>query len=432
MSPKKAAARPDGRGALARLLTLLDNGDPAGLDRLTEMPEVGLPYIVGITGAAGVGKSLLLAKLAAVWPAQKSRPAGIRIGILAVDPSHPETGGALLGDRIRMPVFPPHVFFRSVATRGGTGGLSEKMIDMAAAMRGYGCETVFVETVGIGQDEWLVRQVADTLIVIEAPGLGDDIQAMKASPISVADVLVVNKADKPGAAETAAILQDVVGKKPVLTSAIEGKGVSELAGALEDCRGAALQPDAKKAADRNKWTCRLTQGLLRKWSDRVSTVARDIAAGGTASAPDIYRRFRDVTAFLPDHAAVAVSDLEKSIEDYRRIGFLLERRETFPAEGVETAFLNAAGFHIELLRPLTPDSPVAKFIAERGGGLHHLAFEVDDLPGAARALKDAGVETIGGIRSGARGKQILFLHPKAASRVLLEFCSCAMHTRSTC
>ncbi len=434
--PKPAGRKETGRRNLARLLTLLDDGDPRGLEQLARIEGGSLPYMVGVTGAAGVGKSLLLARIVERETARLTKSRGgeargeFQIGVLAVDPSHPDTGGALLGDRVRMPALAPHVFFRSVATRGATGGLSEKLIDMAAAMQSFGCEIVFVETVGIGQDELSIRQVADTLIVVEAPGLGDDIQAMKSSPAAVADILVVNKADKSGAAETAAILQNIIGKKPILTSAVDGDGTTELEEVLAGCRTDAMRTDVKKAADRRKWTWRLAQALTKRWSDRISAAACEIVST-LSFATDIYRRIGDLARFSPDHVAVAVENMDRAVADYQKLGFFLERREVFAAEGVETAFFNAGGFHIELLRPLSPASPVAKFVAERGGGLHHVAFEIADLAALETELKSKGVEMIGGRRAGTRGKQILFLHPKSASRVLLEFCSCDMHTRKT-
>lgn len=409
------------RQTLAKLLTLLDDGDPRGLDQLARRRADRLPYLVGFTGAAGVGKSLLISKIVG------ASSAASRIGILAVDPTSPQSGGALLGDRVRMPRLPAGAFLRSVATRGGTGGVSEKLIDMAAAMKAFGYEEVFVETVGIGQDELAVRHVVDTLVVVEAPGLGDEVQAMKASPLSVADIVVVNKSDKPGAAETAAILSETAGKTAMLTSALDGGGIGDLIIALKSAKRSASQAKRKREADRRKWTWRMTQALVRKWSDRLSHAASGLVREG-APAGDVYPRIQELLYFMPDHVAIAVPDLDSAIADYSRLGFFLERRETFPKEQVATAFFNAAGFHIELLQPTSSASPISKFVSERGGGLHHMAFEVDDLKSVERILKARKIPTLGGRRSGTRGKEILFLHPKSSCRALLEFCACGMQS----
>lgn len=419
---KNRIPTPAKRLELAKLLTWLDNGDPRGLDRLAGYKNEALPYLVGVTGAAGVGKSLLISKL-------MGEQASVRRGILAVDPTSPTSGGALLGDRVRMPNLPPGVFLRSVATRGASGGLSDKLIDMAAAMRAFGYEEVYIETVGIGQDEVAVRQVVDTLIVAEAPGLGDEVQAMKASPLAVADIIVVNKSDKPGAAETAAVISDTTGKPPILTSALDGEGIKKLSAAISAEKGKALQKKIKTAADQRKYAWRLTNALARKWADRLAGgsagIARETPEG--MAAGNIYRKIREIQQFVPDHVAVAVSNLDAAIADYKRLGFFFERREKFPKELVETAFFNAGGFHIELLQPMSATSPISKFVTERGGGLHHVAFEVDDLAAAARTFKSRGIELLGGVRSGTRGKHILFLHPKSSCRALLEFCACDMH-----
>lgn len=422
---RHAAASPK-RRELAKLLSLLDDGDAIGLKRLTACRFDRLPHIVGVTGAAGSGKSLLISK---ILEKMCGRPQKNAVGVLAVDPTDPATGGAFLGDRIRMPRLPEGVFFRSVATRGGTGGLSEKLIDMAAAMKAFGYDDVFIETVGIGQDELAIRHVADTLVVVEAPGMGDEIQAMKASQLTVGDILVVNKSDKPGARETAAVISETVGKTAVLVSALEGHGIDELVDAIRKAKTAALQPKTKKTADRRKLAWRLAQALGRKWTERIARLADEIVET-SADAVDadpvrfLYKQIQEISAFLPDHIAIAVDDLEDAIAVYRRLGFSLERRESFPSEGVETAFFNAGGIHIELLKPASPESPIAKFVSERGGGLHHIAFEVEDIAAAKMKFKSQGIQALGDIRPGTRGKQIFFLHPKSTCRALLEFCAC--------
>lgn len=400
------------RERLAKLLTLLDDGDPRGIEALAGHRIARLPYIVGITGAAGVGKSMLLNRL--LTTGRK----GVA-GVLAVDPTNPKSGGALLGDRVRMPRLPEGVFFRSVATRNGTGGLSEKLIDMAAAMKSSGYDEVWVETVGIGQDELAIRQVADTVIVVEAPGLGDEVQAMKASPLSIADVVVVNKSDLPGAAAAAAVIAETTGIKPILTSALDGAGLDELAGWLAALKKSALGRKTKESADRQKFSWRIRSALASKWAERFAHEPVELSG----APPEVYAKLLSLTAFMPDHVAIAVPDLDAAVRQYRHLGFFLERREKFPGEKVETAFFNAGGFHIELLQATSSDSPISKFVGERGGGLHHIAFAVPDARAAEKTLTGRGVQTLGRVRPGTRGKQILFLHPKSAARTLLEFCS---------
>lgn len=404
------------RAELAKLLTKIDNADPEAVGLLAKRPIDRLPFIIGIAGAAGVGKSLLISKLIESFDPPRN------IGVLAVDPTSPASGGALLGDRVRMPRLPEGVFVRSVATRGSSGGLSDKLIDMAAAMKTFGFDDVIVETVGLGQDELAVRQVSDTLVVIEAPGLGDEVQAMKSSPLSVADIVAVNKSDKPGAAETAADIEGTTGKTPVLVSALEGTGVDDLAGAIRKSRVKAMKPETKKIADQKKFAWRLTHALARKWSARISD-SSDIFS----DAADVYQNIQKILSFLPDHVAIAVPDLNAAIAAFQKLGFFLERRETVASEKIETAFLNAGGFHIELLQATSPDSPISKFVEERGGGIHHVAFEVDHIGQMEKMFSEIGVPTLGGVRTGSRGKQILFLHPKSTCRALLEFCSCPMH-----
>jgi LAO/AO transport system kinase len=190
------------RLALARTLTQVENDTSLGRQVLQDLyPSTGKAHIVGITGAPGTGKSSLVNRL--------SLAASTRTGILAVDPTSPFTGGALLGDRVRMADLAgkPDVFIRSMASRGALGGLASATANAAQVMDAAGFELVLIETVGAGQAEVEIARLAHTVIVVEAPGMGDDIQAGKAGILEIADILVVNKADIPGADHTARILQ---------------------------------------------------------------------------------------------------------------------------------------------------------------------------------------------------------------------------------
>ncbi|ASJ09546.1 GTPase [Thermococcus siculi] len=186
--------------ATARLITLVENDEEKAREIISKIyPHTGNAYIVGITGPPGAGKSTLLDKLIRV-----AREEGKIVGVIAIDPTSPFTGGALLGDRIRMQRHStdPGVFIRSMATRGSLGGLAKATSDAIKVLDAYGCDVIFVETVGVGQIEIDIVKTADTVVLVTVPGLGDDIQAIKAGLMEIADVFVINKADKEGADAT--------------------------------------------------------------------------------------------------------------------------------------------------------------------------------------------------------------------------------------
>jgi LAO/AO transport system kinase len=194
--------------AAARAMRLVDDRGPGYLDLLKGLyPHTGRAWIVGITGTPGAGKSTLTDRLV-----EHERSRGKKVGVVAVDPTSPYTGGAILGDRIRMQrhFLDPNVFIRSLATRGHLGGLSRSAGDVIRVLDAYGCDTIFVETVGVGQDELEVTRLAQTTIVVMAPGMGDDIQAIKAGILEVADVFAVNKADREGADATVRDLEQMI------------------------------------------------------------------------------------------------------------------------------------------------------------------------------------------------------------------------------
>lgn len=183
--------------AASRLMRLIDDQAPASAAALrTLFPHTGKSYVIGVTGSPGAGKSTLTDRLIAHY-----RQAGKKVGVIAVDPTSPFTGGAILGDRIRMQghATDKGVFIRSLATRGNLGGLSRATGDCLLVLDAYGCDVVIVETVGVGQDEIDIAQLAHTTVVVLVPGMGDDIQAIKAGILEVADVFAVNKADLDGA-----------------------------------------------------------------------------------------------------------------------------------------------------------------------------------------------------------------------------------------
>jgi len=254
--------------AAARLMRDLEDGLPAARATLRGLfPRTGKAYVVGLTGAPGVGKSSLTDRLIA-----HHRAAGRTVGVVAVDPTSPFSGGAILGDRIRMQdhALDPGVFIRSLATRGHLGGLSRATADVVQVMDAMGKEVVLVETVGVGQDEIEVAELAHTVVVVAVPGMGDDVQAIKAGVLEIADVFAVNKSDREGADRTVRDLQVMLELRrstatrpslehdeshqlrqtgawdphdpgfwepPVVkTVATRGEGVAELAGAVDSHR----------------------------------------------------------------------------------------------------------------------------------------------------------------------------------------------------
>ena len=197
------------RLALARLLTQVENDAPEGRAALIELfPHTGKAHLIGVTGAPGTGKSSLVNQLALHYRKTSNK----RVAIVAVDPSSPFTGGAVLGDRVRMRDLSGDtgVFIRSMATRGSLGGLAQSTANMAQVFDAAGFDIVIIETVGAGQSEVDVARLAHTTLVVEAPGLGDDIQAIKAGILEIADILVVNKADRPGVDNTEKALKSML------------------------------------------------------------------------------------------------------------------------------------------------------------------------------------------------------------------------------
>ncbi len=285
------------RGALARLLTAVENRTPlaeAALRRL--YPVAGKAHLVGITGPPGSGKSTLVAALIGVV-----RAAGRAVAVVAVDPSSPITGGALLGDRVRMQSYAGDgdVFIRSMASRGHAGGLASTTTTAAAVLDAAGFDLVLIETVGTGQSEVEVAAAADTTVVLEAPEMGDEVQAIKAGLLEVADLVVVNKGDKPGALRTAAQLRAMLvptvartptdrptPKRPevMVTTASTGEGVPELLAALDRHRATGRAKESGGA--------RRTRAEAQVWAIlgerlRASLVAPERAVSTEAVLEDV-------------------------------------------------------------------------------------------------------------------------------------------------
>ena len=284
----------DTRG-ISRAITAIENHEPVADDLLRALFYfTGHAYIVGITGAPGTGKSTLVDRLAAVY-----RAAGKTVGIIAVDPTSPFTGGAILGDRIRMQghASDDGIFIRSMATRGFLGGLARATAEVSLLFDAAGKDIILIETVGVGQDEVDIVRLAHCTAVVLVPGLGDDVQNMKAGLMEIGDLFVLNKADREGADRLEQQLQAMLQLVPdrggwraeiVRTVATENRGIADLATAIAKFRAHAESSPELRARETDHWRRRLIEMLESRVLDqllgspeseeRLSELARDVAA----------------------------------------------------------------------------------------------------------------------------------------------------------
>jgi LAO/AO transport system kinase len=280
---------------LARALTEVENRTPAGFEILRGLyAHTGKCTVLGITGSPGVGKSTLVHRLAGLY-----RGEGRTLAIVAVDPSSPFTGGAVLGDRIRMAALStdPGVFIRSMAARGNLGGLAAATIDVVRTFDAAGRDPVIVETVGVGQAEVDIVQIADVSVVVLAPGLGDDVQALKAGVMEIGDIFVVNKADLPGADKLAQIVEGLLalgsredGWTPPVIKASAGDDRDDGVAAVREAIGrfgahadtAARRGERRRAAARRQLMTLLVERLMEKALDAVFPDGADDAVNAVA------------------------------------------------------------------------------------------------------------------------------------------------------
>lgn len=329
---------------------------------------------IGITGSAGAGKSTLADQMIRILRAR-----GERVAVVAVDPTSPYTGGALLGDRIRMQGFTGDhgVYIRSMASRGALGGVAEMAAGACAVLEVAGFDTILVETVGVGQDEVSVCGLVDRTILVLVPGMGDDVQSLKAGVMEAADLFVINKCDLPGADKVEAELrgmQSLTGEaRPILRAiAHTGAGVAELLDAV-----VAMGRRGRRA---------------------------EVPVGPTL-----------------EHLGVAVRSIAAARTFYERLGLRVEREVAVEHEQVRAALLPLGKSMIELLEPTAEDSTIGRFLAKRGEGLHHIAIRVDELDAHFAAMQAAGVRLASDrVRVGAGGYRYFFVHPSSTGGVLIE------------
>jgi LAO/AO transport system kinase len=372
--------------ALARAVSMVED-HAAMADELVAAcrPFAGSALRIGVTGPPGAGKSTLVDQMAK-W----LRAEGQTVGVVAVDPSSPYTGGALLGDRIRMAGFAGDagVYIRSMASRGAMGGVARTAADVCAVIEAAGRQTMVIETVGVGQDEIEVVGLADVTVLVLVPGMGDEVQSLKAGVMEAADVFVVNKADRGGAelVEAEILAMQGLGSErggwvaPVVrTVATTGEGVKELMEVVRRCAGLKLE--------------------------RRLRVGAGVSGGGLRL----------------DHLGVAVKSIAAARGFYEALGLVVSHEETVEHEQVKTAMLPLGESRIELLEATEEDSTIGRFLAKRGEGLHHVAVHVEEIDAMFARLTAQGVRLASdSVRVGAGGHRYFFVHPASTGGVLME------------
>ena len=307
------AARDGNARAVARLISMVEDASPRLREVMAALaPVTGKAYVIGITGAPGVGKSTSTSALVGAL-----RAAGRRVGVLAVDPSSPFSGGALLGDRVRMQdhALDRGVYIRSMASRGHLGGLAWSTPQAIRVLDAAGCDVVLVETVGVGQSEVEIASAADTTLVLLAPGMGDAIQAAKAGILEIGDVYVVNKADRDGAHQVVRELRNMLAlaervggdwKPPIVsTVAVKGEGLDDLVEAI-DAHRAWLESDGRLADRRRKRAAdEIAAIALTELRERFGDLAHDqrletLAARVVAGETDPYAAADELVAGVTD------------------------------------------------------------------------------------------------------------------------------------
>ena len=394
--------------ALSKLISAAERGgaDARNVEAaLRDCAEnAGYSRVIGITGPPGSGKSTLTNRIISFL-----RQRGKRVGVIAVDPTSPFTGGAILGDRVRMTErLDPDIYIRSMGSRGAYGGLSAAAGSAVRILSACGYEEIIVESVGIGQTDIDIVNHADIILLLAVPGLGDDIQCIKAGVMEIGDIFVVNKCDLPGADLVSADLKSALSLIPaeyskppvVMVSSTTGEGMSGLMDALDE-RYDVLKESGELA--------------LR----RVSRLS-----GSRLSMRGVIGKGMGMNCLNIDHIGIAVKTLEQAAELYEKVlGIERTGIEEVAEQKVKVMFLPCGDCEIELLESTMEGSPVDRFIEKNGEGIQHIAIRVDDIDAALLELKEKGIKLIDETpRYGAGGARIAFVHPKSTNGVLVELC----------
>lgn len=399
MSGLMERVRADDVRALARVISMVEDRAEGFAELLLACRTRGQRALrIGVTGPPGAGKSTLVDQVVRAYRAQ-----GKTVGVVAVDPSSPYSGGALLGDRIRMAGFAGDegVYIRSMATRGASGGLAEAAADVCAVMEAAGREVVIVETVGAGQAEIDIAKLADVTLVVLVPGMGDEVQSLKAGMMEIADIFVINKADCEGAERVEAEIRAMQG--------------------LSEAGTAYSVPIVRTVATNG-------EGIEQLVAEIANTTANHGEQKHRGHAGNQALRPGGNNARL-DHIGIAVKDIAAARGFYEVLGLRVGAEETVEHEQVKTAMLPLGETRLELLEATAEDSSIARFIAKRGEGLHHIAIHVNDVDATFARLRDEGVrlasECVG---VGAGGHRYFFVHPASADGVLVEIVGDAADT----
>ena len=441
--------------AIARAISLIEDESAAGADLVRDLyPRTGRAYLLGVTGPPGAGKSTLVDRMT-----RELRKAEQTVGIVAVDPTSPFSGGAILGDRVRMAAHfgDEGVFIRSMATRGHLGGLARATSDVALVLDAAGKDVVIIETVGVGQDEVDIVRTADVSIVVLVPGTGDEVQALKAGIMEIADIFVVNKSDRDGADRLAQSVAAMLAlqtfqpgdwRPPILkTEATTGAGVPEVIAAVARFRAHSEGQRAARRRERQEYRLRdllshrflqlaeqeLAPGELQRLVDGIAArkvdpysaaneVINRLRGPGAAEALNAADGGPARSKAVLDHVGIAVEDIDQSLAFFRdALGLNVEVPEEVASQRVRAHFIPVGESSLELLEATASDSAIAKYVEKRGPGIHHITLRVGDIRAVLDQLKTRGVRLVDQEpRPGAEGSLVAFIHPSAAHGVLVE------------